>query len=64
MAESHIERDKTNGRDDWPDKHHRKHENTIDVDDIIDQVFNDLFDQCRKLTDEILSKLIERYEIG
>ncbi len=37
---------------------------TKDVEDIIDQEFDDLFDQWRKLTDEILSELIERYEIG
>ncbi|WP_419910598.1 hypothetical protein [Hoeflea sp.] len=37
---------------------------TKDVEDIIDREFNELFDQWRKLTDEILSDLIERYEIG
>lgn len=37
---------------------------TRDVENIIDQEFNDLFDQWQKLTDEILSELIERYEIG
>ena len=37
---------------------------TKDVEDIIAQEFNELFDQWRKLTDEILTELIERYEIG
>ena len=30
----------------------------------IDQEFNELSDQWRKHTDEILSELIERYKIG
>ena len=37
---------------------------TKDIEDIIDKEFDDLFDQWRKLTDEILSELVERYEIG
>ena len=37
---------------------------TKEVEDIIDKEFDDLFDQWRKLTNEILSELIERYEIG
>ena len=41
-----------------------KFRTTKDVGDIIDREFNDLFDQWRKLTDEILSEFIERYEIG
>ena len=35
-----------------------------DIEDIIDREYNNLFDQWRKLTDEILSELIEGYEIG
>ena len=37
---------------------------TKDVEDIIEREFNDLFDHWRKLTDEILTELIERYETG
>jgi len=37
---------------------------TGDVEDIVNREFNDLFNQWQKLTDEILSELIERYEIG
>ena len=34
------------------------------VEDAIDRKLGKLFDQWRKLTDEILSELTERYEIG
>ena len=37
---------------------------TNDVEDIIEQEFNNSFDQWRKLTDEIFSELIEQHEIG
>ena len=37
---------------------------TKDIKDVIDQEFNELSDQWRKQTDEILSELIERYKIG
>ena len=37
---------------------------TEGVEDAIDREFNDLFDQWRKLTNEILSEPTERYEIG
>ena len=37
---------------------------TKDIKDIIDQEFNDLFDQWLELTVEIVSDLIERYEKG
>ena len=48
-----------------PDILHRKHQNpSEDVEDAIDQEFNDLLDQWRKLNSEILSELTERYEIG
>ena len=48
-----------------PDIPHRKHQNpSEDVEDAIDQEFNDLLDQWRKLNSEILSELTERYEIG
>ena len=48
-----------------PDIPHRKHQNPSgDVEDAIDQKFNDLLDQWRKLTSEILSELTERYETG
>ena len=48
-----------------PDIPHRKHRNPSEgVEDAIDREFNDLFDQWRKLTSEILSDPSERYEIG
>ena len=34
------------------------------IEDIIVREYNNLFDQWRKLTNEILSELIEGYEIG
>ena len=43
---------------------HRNIRTTNDVEDIIEQEFNNLFDQWRKLTDEIFSELIEQHEIG
>ena len=47
-----------------PDIPHRKHQNPFEgVEDAIDREFNDLFDQWRKLTGEILSEPTERYEI-
>ena len=48
-----------------PDIPHHKHQNPSEgVEDAIDREFNDLFDQWRKLTNEILSEPTERYEIG
>ena len=48
-----------------PDIPHRKHQNPSEgVEDAIDREFNDLFDQWRKLTREILPEPTERYEIG
>ena len=48
-----------------PDIPHRKHQKPSEgVGDAIDREFNDLFDQWWKLTSEILSEPIERYEIG
>ena len=48
-----------------PDIPHRKHQNPSEgVEDAIDREFDDLLDQWRKLTNEILSKPTERYAIG
>ena len=48
-----------------PDIPHHKHQNPSEgVEDAIDREFNDLFDQWRRLTNEILSEPTERYEIG
>ena len=47
-----------------PDIPHHKHQNPSEgVEDAIDREFNDLFDQWRKLTNEILSEPTERYEM-
>ena len=40
---------------------HRNIRTTNDIEDIIEQEFNNLFDQWRKLTDEIFSELIEQH---
>ena len=48
-----------------PDIPHRKHQNPSEgVEDAIDREFNDLLDQWRKLTSEILSEPTERYEMA
>ena len=44
---------------------HRKHQNSFEcIEDAIDREFEDLFEQWRKLTSEILSEPTERYEMG
>ena len=47
-----------------PDIPHHKVRSPKGVEDAIDRKLGDLFDHWRKLTDEILSELTERYEIG
>ena len=49
----------------WPDILHRIHQKLRKgIKDVIDLEFDDLFERCRKLTDEKLSDLFERNEIN